>query len=330
MKFHHVVRNSVRNSARNFLILISALVFTSACTTSGLQTGTTTKISAEPTMGTLVSAEWLSEHLDDPDLVVLDTTVLVEPNEEGGVRSVNGRANYDAGHIPSAGFADLLVDLSDRDNPLEFTMPTPEQFSAAMGALGVGDDSRVVLYAANYPVWPARLWWMLRWAGFDRVALLDGGLKAWTDGGRPMSTEPANRPAKQFTINLRPELIADRDQVFASIDNSNVSLIDAMPDAHYRGDFAMYGRPGHIPGAANLPSFDLLDEAGKFRSYDELDMMQDGDRNGRVITYCGGGVAASAVAFSMNRLGFNDVAVYMGSLQEWTANPENPMSLDSP
>lgn len=328
MQFHYAARNSVRNSARSFFTLIAALVFTSACTTSSLETGTTN--TAEPTMDTLVSAEWLSEHLDDPDLVVLDCTVLVEPNKNGGVSSVNGRASYEAGHIPSAGFADLLGDLSDVDNPLEFTMPTPEQFSAAMGALGVGDDSRVVLYAANYPVWPARVWWMLRWAGFDRVALLDGGLKAWTDGDRPLSTEPADRPAKQFTLKLRPELIADRDEVFASIDNSNVSLIDAMPDAHYRGDFAMYERPGHIPGATNLPSFDLLDEAGKFRSYDELDMMQDGDRNGRVITYCGGGVAASAVAFSMNRLGFNDVAVYMGSLQEWTANPANPMSLGSP
>ena len=110
MQFHYIARNS----ARIFFTLIAALVFTSACTTSNLETGTTDRV--QPTMDTLVTAEWLSEHLDDPDLVVLDCTVLVEPNENGGVSSVNGRASYDAGHIPSAGFADLLGDLSDRDN----------------------------------------------------------------------------------------------------------------------------------------------------------------------------------------------------------------------
>ena len=299
----------------------------SACTPSGQQTDSTTI--AELELDSLVTTEWLSEHLDDPDLVLLDCTVLVEPDENGGLRTVSGRANYEAGHIPSAGFADLMGDLSDLDNPLTFAMPTPEQFSATMGALGVGDDSRVVLYAANNPDWAARVWWMLRWAGFDQVALLDGGLQAWIADGRPLSTVPANRPAKQFTVALRPEMIADHDQVFAAIDNSNVSLVDALPVAHYRGQFSMYARPGHILGATNMPSSDLLDEVGHYRSYDELDMMHDGDRNSRVITYCGGGIAASSVAFTMHRLGFTDVAVYMGSLQEWAADPANPMSLDT-
>ena len=313
-------------NARNFFTLITASVFMSACTTLSLQTDTTDRI--EPMLDSLVTAAWLSEHLDDPDLVVLDCTVLVVPDDNGGIQSVSGRANFDAGHIPSAGFADLMGDLSDLDNPFEFAMPSPEQFSAAMGALGVGEDSRVVLYAAGYPVWAARVWWMLRWAGFDRVALLDGGLEAWKAEGRALSRESVNRPERQFTAVPRPEMIADRDQVFAAINDNTVSLIDAMPDAHYRGQFAMYARPGHIPSATNMPSSDLLDETGHFRSYDELDMMHDGDRNSRAITYCGGGVAASSVAFTMHRLGFTDIAVYMGSLQEWTADPANPMTLE--
>ena len=210
------------------------------------------------------------------------------------------------------------------------TMPPPEQFSAAMGSLGLSNDSRVVLYASSYPVFPARVWWMLRWAGFDNVALLDGGLNAWTEKGLPLSTEPANRPAKKFTVSPRPELIADRDEVFAAMTNSKVKLIDAMPDAHYQGQFSLYERPGHIPGATSMPSFDLLDETLHFRSQDELEMMHDGDRGARVITYCGGGVAASSVAYVMTRLGYSDIAVYMGSLEEWTLNPENPMTLESP
>jgi thiosulfate/3-mercaptopyruvate sulfurtransferase len=281
-------------------------------------------------MDSLVSTEWLSEHLDDPDLVVLDCTVLVMPDEKGGLHIVSGRANYSAGHIPSAGFADLTGNLSDQDYPLAFVMPTLEQFSAAMGALGVGNDSRVVLYSADNADWAARVWWMLRWAGFDQVALLDGGLEAWTADGHALSTVPANRTARQFYSAPRPALIADQAQVLSAISNSNVSLIDALPDAHYRGDFSMYSRPGHILSATNMPSSDLLDETGHFRSYDELEMMHDGNRNNRAITYCGGGVAASTVAFTMYRLGYSDVAVYMGSLQEWTADPANPMSLEAP
>ena len=308
---------------RKFFALFAPLALIGACSSSSVPID-------EQTLDTLVTTQWLSEHLDDPDLVVLDCTVLVEPDGSGGLRSVSGRAKYDAGHIPSAGFADLMGDLSDPDNALDFIMPTLEQFSLAMGALGVDDDSRVVLYTANNPDWAARVWWMLRWAGFDRAALLDGGLEAWIADGRPLSTEPANRPATQFTGAPRPETIADRDQVLAAIDNSNASLVDAMPEVHYRGEFAMYDRPGHILGATNMPSSNLLDEVGHYRSYDELDMMHDDDRAGRVITYCGGGVAASSVAFTMHRLGYTDVAVYMGSLQEWAPDPENPMTLATP
>jgi len=311
---------SIHRRARRLFILIAALVLISGCASS--------KSQPDATMDTLVTAQWLSQHLDDPDLVVLDCTVRVDMEEGGGFRIVSGRADYDGGHIPSAGFADLMGDLSDGESPLRFVVPTPERFAAAMGALGVGDDSRVVLYDASGSAWAARVWWMLRWVGFDRAALLDGGLGAWTEEDRPLSTEPANRPAKQLTPAPRPELIADRDEVFAAIDNSAVSLIDTLPEASYRGEMAMYDRPGHIPGASNIPAFALLDESGRYRPHDELAAMHDGDRNARTITYCGGGIAASSNAFIMTRLGFTDVAVYTASLQEWAADPANPMVVD--
>jgi thiosulfate/3-mercaptopyruvate sulfurtransferase len=310
-----------RASISSLLIAASALL--AACSDKGDEVSV-----AEPTMDTLVSAAWLEEHLDDPDLVVLDATVLIEPDGSGGFLSVNGRANFDSGHIPTAGFADLMGDLADGDSPMDFAMPSPEQFAAAMEALGVSDDSRVVLYDANGSVWAARVWWMLRWIGFDRAALLDGGLNAWTAGERPLSTEPASRPVGQLTVKLRPELIADRDEVLASIEDDSVNLIDALPPAHYRGEMAMYERPGHIPGAVNVPVFSALNETGSYRSLDELASIFEGDRDGRAITYCGGGIAASSNAFVMTRLGFTDVALYAASLQEWTADPDLPMEVD--
>jgi thiosulfate/3-mercaptopyruvate sulfurtransferase len=317
---------SFRNFPPRLVVLIAALALTSACASSPSQPAPS--IAPEATMDTLVTTEWLSRHLDDPDLVVLDCSVGIEPEDGGGFRIVSGRTGYEGGHIPSAGFADLTGDLSDGDSPLRFAVPTPEEFGAAMGALGVGDDSRVVLYDGMNSAWAARVWWMLRWVGFDRAALLDGGLRAWTAEGRPLSTEPADRPEKKLTLDPRPELIADRDEVFAAIGNGAVHIIDALPGASYRGEMSMYARPGHIPGASNVPATALLDESGRYKSPDELAAMFVGDRNIRTITYCGGGIAASSNAFIMTRLGFTDVAVYTASLQEWVADPANPLVVD--
>jgi thiosulfate/3-mercaptopyruvate sulfurtransferase len=308
------------------IILVAAFTLIAANGWSG----TSPDIAADKKMDTLVTTEWLSQHIDDPGLVVLDCSVRVELDESGGMRKVNGRADYENGHIPTAGFADLMGDLCDADSPMEFALPTPEQFCAAMGALGVGDDSLVVLYDGSYSVWAARVWWMLRWVGFDRAAVLDGGLAAWTAEGGQLSTEPANRKVNQLTLSLRPTLIADRDEVYAAIDDNAVSLIDAMPKPHFLGAMALYDRPGHIPTASNVSTMELLGEAGGFRPHDELAAMFDGDRENRVISYCGSGIAASATAFIMSRLGFTDVAVYIGSLQEWAADPDNPLVVDDP
>jgi thiosulfate/3-mercaptopyruvate sulfurtransferase len=232
MAFHH--------RSRKTLIFIAALAFTGACAGPESQPGQPTASEQPAPLDTLVTTEWLSEHLDDPDLVVLDCTVRVDMDEGGGFRIVSGRADYESGHISSAGFADLMGDLSDGESPLGFAMPTPEQFATAMGALGVGDDSRVVLY------------------------------DTWTAEERPLSTEPVSRQARQLTPAPRPELIADRDEVLAAIDNEAVWIIDALPEESYRGEMAMYDRPGHIPGASNIPAFALLDEVAGFLRHPTL------------------------------------------------------------
>ena len=310
----------IHRDSRRLFILIAATVLTIGCGVAQTQPEPPV-----PAFETLVTAEWLSQHLADPDLVVLDCTVMVEQTEDGGMQSVNGRANYESGHIPSAGFADLMGELVDSERDLQFAVPTPEAFAAAMSALGVGDDSRVVLYDASGSAWAARVWWMLRWIGFDRAALLDGGLGAWTAEDRPLSTDPPDRPAGNLTPAPRPELIADRDEVLAAIDDDSVLIVDVMPEPHYRGEMAMYARPGHIPSAVNISVMGLTSETGHFRSKEELAALHPTDRDARHITYCGGGIAASANAFVMTRLGFNDVAVYTASLQEWAADPDLPM-----
>lgn len=282
---------------------------------------------APPALDSLVSTEWLSQHLGEPDLVVLDCTADVEMHPDGSYQILSGRAGFDQGHIPGAGFADLTAELSDATSPYRFALPSPEAFAAAMATLGVGDDSRVVLYSATEPAWAARVWWMLKWIGFDRAALLDGGLSAWKAEGRPLSTEPPSRPAGRLSVSVRPELIAHEGEVRAAVGDLRVTLVDALPAASYRGDFALYGRPGHIPGAINLPADELVDESGHYLAGEQLAALQRRDPAGRTITYCGGGIAASSTAFVLTRLGYQNVAVYAASLQEWVADPANPMEV---
>jgi len=317
----------IRNHPNRLFVLLAVFILLASC--GGTDESQPDSV-ARATMETLVSTEWLAKHLNDSDLIALDCTVYMEMDSSGGMRAVSGRAKYEDGHIPSAGFADLMDDLCDVDSPLGFAMPTPEKFCEAMGKLGVGDGSRVVLYDAYNSVWAARVWWMLRWVGFDQAAILDGGLTAWTAEGRQLSTEPGDHQTKKLTLSLRPALIADRDEVFEAISDDAVHLIDAMPEPHYWGKMAMYGRPGHIPGAENISAMALLDESGRYKSHEELTAMLTGNSSDRYITYCGAGVAASSNAFIMTRLGFSDVAVYMGSLQEWAADPANPLVTDEP
>jgi thiosulfate/3-mercaptopyruvate sulfurtransferase len=282
----------------------------------------------EKAMGTLVTAEWLSEHLGEPGLVVLDCTIVVEMKEGGGFRSLSGREVYEESHIPTAAFADLKGALSDTDSDLQFALPTPEAFCEVMGKLGVGDQTRVVVYDRMMSVWASRVWWMLRWVGFDNVAVLDGGWGAWVAEERPQSAEPATYEPRKLTPHLRPELVADRDEVFSALEDEGVTLVDAMPAAHYKGQMALYDRPGHIPGAVNISPTELLDEDGHFKPREGLAEVITEDRKGRYIIYCGSGISASGVAFAMTELGFTDVAVYTASLQEWAADEANPLVVE--
>ncbi|NND42050.1 MAG: sulfurtransferase [Silicimonas sp.] len=279
-------------------------------------------------MDTLVSTDWLSRHLDDPELVVLDCTVETDVSE-AGLRNSSGYDTYLQGHIPGAGFADLKGGLSDPANPVEFTPPSPEDFCAAMGRLGVGDSSRVVLYDRSYSAWAARVWWMLRWVGFDRAAILDGGFGAWSAEGRAVSTDAPQHPMRYLKPHPRPRLIADRDEVLAAIDDPKVNIIDTLMPEMYRGETAMYGRPGHIPTAINISGPGLLDETGHLKPKADLDAMHALGPDERAITYCGGGILASLNAFVMTRLGYKDVAVYTASLQEWAEDPSLPMTTDA-
>ena len=279
-------------------------------------------------MDALVSTAWLDSQLGQPDLRVLDCTVLLAPRPEGGYAVESGRAAWDKAHIPGSAFADLAGALSDPDSALRFTLPEPERFACAMGALGVGDESRVVLYDSRMNMWAARVWWMLRAFGFDAASVLDGGWRAWTTDGRRTSSDPPGWPPATFTPRPRADLFVDKEMVRAAIDGGQTCLVNALDRAQHRGETQPYARPGHITGSANVPAMELVDPAThRDRPLEELRaaFADVAGRGGRVITYCGGGIAASSDAFVLRLLGHDDVAVYDNSLSEWAADPNLPM-----
>lgn len=282
----------------------------------------------------LVSTDWLQQHLADPDLRILDSTVFLHRSADGGllVRE-SGRANWEAGHIPNSAFADLTVDLADPATNLPYMMPPAEQFAAVMERLGVGEGTRVVCYDAVSTMWAARLWWMLRSLGFEHAAVLDGGLKKWQAEGRSLSTEPAPvGPAARFVARSRPAAWAAKGDVLAALADGATCIVNALSPDQHRGEGPnSYGRPGHIPGSVNISAAYLLDPATN--AYLPADRLHElftetgALARDRVITYCGGGIAASSDAFILTLLGHEHVAVYDGSLSEWAVDPSLPLEV---
>jgi len=283
----------------------------------------------------LVETDWLHTHLDDANLRVLDCTAYLpnyfDTSAAVKVEVVSGRAHWEEGHIPGSAFADLVQDLCGPQNTrFKFPMPSAAQFAAAMSRYGVGEGTRVVLYDDMLNVWAARVWWMLRVFGFDHVAVLNGGWKKWTLEGRPISAASPQYSPAQFVARPHPERIATKDEVLAAIGSQATCLVNALDPEEYAGRGPVrYGRPGHIPSSVNVSFLGVVDP--KTHAYLPPEQLREqcaqagAMEKDRVITYCGGAIAASSAAFVLTLLGVDNVAVYNGSMTEWAADPTLPL-----
>ncbi len=280
----------------------------------------------------LVETDWLAQHLQDPDVVVLDCTTHLIPEPAITYRVVPGREDFERGHIPGAQFVDMGRDVSDTSQQLRFMRQSPEDFAAAMRRFGVGNDTRVVTYSTANVWWASRLWWLLREFGHDNAAVLNGGWQKWQREGRAVATGSAQaRSAGNFTVRQVRNLMVGKDAVQRAIGDGAVCTINALtPQQHAGSGGNSYGRPGHIAGSVNLPAAHLLDpETNTFLPADELRrrFKSVGAMDRSVITYCGGGIAASADALALVMLGHTDVKLYDASLSEWAKDPALPMDV---
>ena len=274
---------------------------------------------------TLVSTGWLADHLKDPDLRVLDGTCFL-PTEDR-----DGRAEYDAAHIPGARFFDI-DDISDHRSDLPHMVPPVEKFMSRLRAMGVGDGHQVVVYDAQGLFSAARVWWLFRLMGQDNIAVLDGGLPKWQAEGRPIEDMPPIVRDRHMTVRRQNQMVKDVTQVSAASKLGDYEILDARSPGRFRGEEPEPReglRSGHIPGAKNVYYRDLLNQDSTMKSPDDLRAVFERagvDMGKPVITSCGSGVTAAIINLALERVGKTDHALYDGSWTEWGAFPTVPVA----
>ncbi len=274
---------------------------------------------------TLVDAATLAAHLHDPDWRIIDVRHQL-------LDTAYGARSYREGHIPGALFMHCDTDLS---GPMtgkngRHPLPSVDELAARLGACGIGSQTQVVVYDDAQGMIAGRLWWLLRWLGHDKVAVLDGGLQTWLSAQGALSKDvPVVAP--EVFVPRESDCRVDTDFVLAFLETSRLYLVDARSPDRFQGENeTMDPVGGHIPGAVNRFFRDNLQENGCFKPAEQLRAewlaLLDGVKPELVVHQCGSGVSACHNILAMQIAGFAGSRLYGGSWSEWCADPDRPVS----
>jgi thiosulfate/3-mercaptopyruvate sulfurtransferase len=280
---------------------------------------------------TLIGAAELAAHLDDADWVSLDCRFeLARP--EWGERA------WAAGHIPHALYAHLDRDLSGprTERSGRHPLPDPGALAATFSRFGIDAEVQVVAYDQGPGAYAARAWWLLRWLGHTRVAVLDGGFAAWQRAQLPVSTEPAARPPRRFEARPDRGWVVTTDAIAAALASGSLAraqplLVDARGADRFAGENETIDPvAGHIPGAHNHPFAGNLDARGQFLAPEELRRAWTASLRGRppaaMVAMCGSGVTACHNLLALEVAGLRGAKLYPGSWSEWIRDPARPVA----
>ena len=280
----------------------------------------------DPRTESLVGTGWLAEHLEAPDVRIVDASYYL-PHE-----GLDPRTEFEAHHIPGAVFFDI-DEIADTTSDLPHMIPPPEKFSARVRKLGLGDGVRIVVYDQRGIFSAPRVWWTFRLFGHEDVAVLDGGLPKWLAEGRPVEDGPADPSERHFTARTNSFMVRDLDQMVKNLEKGREQVLDARSRARFEGSEAEPRpglRPGHIPNSRCLPLTELLDPRTQTmlpakelcRRFEAAGI----DMRRPVVTTCGSGVTAAVLALGLSIAGHKDVAVYDGSWAEWGQPGDTPVA----
>ena len=299
----------------------------------------------------LVSTKWLSQHLNDDNLRIVDVRWRSRYENGRGI-SFDDYEGYLAGHIPGAVVVRMVGELSDPKHPVPDMLVQADQFAEVMGRLGIANNTLVIAYDnMGPPLGSARFWWALSYYGHDRVRVLDGGLRQWRSEQRPITTDVPTVQPTVFVPNQRADWIATKQDVVAAFGRTDTVIIDCLTPELYRGggDRHHWGlRAGHIPGAVNVPYLANIDAklsavtaaereqllaSGRsfaFASAKDLAALYENAgvaSDKHVITYCGRGYAAACALLALKLLGHEKARLYDGGWAEWSADPNLPVEV---
>ena len=276
---------------------------------------------------TLISTDDAYPHLHNPQWVTIDCRYYLENIQQG-------RHEYSQSHLPGALYADLGENLSSPVVPGvtgRHPLPKVDTLSQTFSNWGIGKDTQVVVYDQGPGMIAVRLWWMLRWLGHVKVAVLEGGWKKWRQEAKPVTQETPTVTSQPFTAIVHAEFVADADDIMANTANHNIKILDARAADRYRGENETLDRiAGHIPGALSAPFVNNLSDDGTFRPKEELlDIYKAilGDTKARdAIIYCGSGVTAAHTVLALIHIGLGMARLYPGSWSHWITDKQRPIA----
>ena len=279
----------------------------------------------------LVSTDWLENNLYSTNLRIFDCTVWLKPQQKKIYKIFTGRSDYDKEHIPNSDFLDIL-EISNKNSNYDFMMPNLKSFSNIMSLKGVGPGTHVILYSRENIQWATRVWWMLKSVNFLNVSVLNGGFDRWKLEKKIVSKLPVKYPKNNFKGKTQSGFFCEKKDVINNIESKKTIIINALRKSlHYATENINYGRPGHIKNSINIPSNKMINKnTYLYKSKKELREIFNKYNvlnKEKVIAYCGGGIAATNLAFALTMIGFKEISVYDASLNEWAKDNRLPLEI---
>ncbi|THK34688.1 3-mercaptopyruvate sulfurtransferase [Ensifer sp. MPMI2T] len=272
----------------------------------------------------VVSADWLQQRLADPSVKILDAAWYLPAQNR------DPKSEYEAAHIPGAIFFDQDA-IADQSSGLPHTLPSPQAFAQAVGAMGIGENDTIVVYDGPGIFTAPRVWWMFRIMGAKNVFVLDGGMDGWKAEGRPTTREIPNPTPRVFNATFNAAAVTSFERMKEVVANRLAQIADARGAGRFTGEEPEPRagmRSGHMPGAKSLPS-GVFSEGGKLKSLDGLrQTFSDAgvDLTQPVVTTCGSGVTAAIITLALQSLGHTDNTLYDGSWSEWGGRSDTPVA----